>query len=364
MALQKSYTIKLYDSDGLTIKKVIERDLKDSPPQFRSRINGGLGELSLDLNLPFDDFDEGNSIDFMNIVDVYCVDALNPRGRRIYRGFLSQYESYIESGREGVRITALGLNSLLTRSYYKSGSNYTVTHSSQDPEAIAKAIITHFNSIFGGGLIYYSGSTTAVGTTVSISFVDQKWSDAMRKTLEMSPGHWWSIDADGLFSFQPRPSSATHAFTIGKDIASFSCLKSCETVVNDVQVRWQSGSADDDDATSQAQFGTGSTPTGKFSNVISASDITSSQGATQRAAKEINDNKDEKIKATLVVTSEYDLESIKVGHTCKMMNYKKDSGLFGENMLIVGLSYNGQTCTLELEEQNSDFGLTLDNFVS
>ncbi len=62
---------------------------------------------------------------------------------------MSKYDTYIEQdGSEGVRMTCLGLVSLLAASYYKNGSSFTVTHSTVDPETIGRAIIDHVNSIF------------------------------------------------------------------------------------------------------------------------------------------------------------------------------------------------------------------------
>src|SRR5437879_602488 len=125
MALQKQFTAKLFAADGTTLRKNIAPNVLKQSPQFNSRINGGLGELVLDLNLPFDDFDEGVSIDYMNIVDLYAIDADHPRGRRIYRGYISRYEPYIEGSDQGVKVTCLGLASLLTHAYYTTTTHTT-----------------------------------------------------------------------------------------------------------------------------------------------------------------------------------------------------------------------------------------------
>jgi len=73
--MQKSYNVQVYDQDGVTALRTIPAKQIKNEISFSSRINAGLGQLVLDLNLPFDDFDEGASIDYMNIVDVYAVDS-------------------------------------------------------------------------------------------------------------------------------------------------------------------------------------------------------------------------------------------------------------------------------------------------
>src|SRR5436305_12569277 len=130
----------------------------------------------LDLNTPWDNFDT-SVVSPMNLVKLYAVviddAALTQTSTLIYSGYLSRAEPYLDaSGDAGVRVTLLGLGSLLSRSYYKD-ADFTVVHSGQDPQDIGKAIIDAFNGVYGGSLIGYSGTTSTVGTNVSVTFTDQ-----------------------------------------------------------------------------------------------------------------------------------------------------------------------------------------------
>src|SRR3990167_7630847 len=279
MSLQKEYTVQVYDQDGTTFLKSYsmgDDSLKNSP-SFSSQINGGYGECILDLDVAFDSFSEGTNINFMNIVKIYAVDTTNVRGRLIYTGFISKYTPYIDSkSEEGVRVTVLGMVSALALSYYKNGTNFAVTHSAQDPETIGRAIVDHYNTIYSGSLLSYDGdSTDAVGANVSFVFTDQKWIDALKKTGELAgTDWWWKIDETGKYWLKAKPSSATHVFTIGKDIVTISATKDSEKVVNDVQVRRTGGTATNyTDATSQATYGSGSPATGKRTKIISDTSI-------------------------------------------------------------------------------------------
>lgn len=368
MALQKQYSVKLYDQDGTTLKKIVAPNEVKNFPAFRDRINGGQGECVLDLDLPWDNFGEGTDIDFMHIGKVYEHDADNPRGRLIYAGFLSRYEPYIQSGGiEGVRVTLLGLISLLGFSYYKNGSNFSVTHTSVDPNAIARAVIDHFNTIYGGALLSWTaGSTPVVGTNVTFTFTDQRWLDAITKTCQLAGTDWWyHVDETGLFSMKQKPGTASHTFTIGKDVESISAKKDSEGVINDVQVRRSGGTATNySDSGSQAAFGTGNPATGKRSKIVSDTSISDATTADQRGNKEIADNEDEKIRVSAKINVKYDIESVKIGQTCKFRNFRKASSFFSDNMLIVGLAYSGEYVSLELEEQNEDFGRELESYVN
>lgn len=366
MALQRDYQVKVYSNDNVTFLGSINLSKEKAPPVFRSKIGGGQGECVIDLNLPFDDFGEGTTIKFMNFVELWVTDSANPLGRRIYKGYISRYEPYIDPNGEGVKVTCLGIASLLTRSYYGSTPVYSVTQTATDPETIAKAIIDNFNSAYSGSLISYAGTTTAVGSNVSKVFNQRKWSDALNDTVDLATtGYWWHIDQNGYFYFQPKPSTVTHTFTIGRDVDSLHAPKDAESIVNDVAATWQSGSVTATDPTSQATYGTGSPATGRMTKLVSDTTITSVGGANNLAAKEVADNKDAIVSCRIVVNTNYDLESIRPGQTCRIVNFKLASTFFGTNALqIVTMSYNGDTVELELGETHANFGIQLAKFVN
>lgn len=377
MSVQKLYAAKVFDQDGTTfLSNLTTGHPADSTlphlknvPTFRSRINGGLGECVLDLHYPFDAFD-ADVVNFLNIVEIHASkvdeDSMTTVSDQIYKGFCSRIEPYSEGSSEGVRMTLLGLGSLTTASFYKTGGNLEVSHGLQDPETIGRAIITHFNTVYGGSLLSYSDDTTDnVGQNVSVTFTDQKWFDCLRKVGELAgTGWWWKIDELGLYWLKAKPSSPTHQFTIGREIASITATKDAEGVVNDLYVRRSGGTETTySDATSQVTYGTGSPATGKRSKTITDSSLDTEAAADARGEKEIEDNKDAKLRAILTLNQKYDLESVKVGETCIILNHDLPVSFLPQNLLIVGLTYLGDSMTVELEGVDSDLGLALEGFV-
>lgn len=360
MQQNKRFTIKIYDTDGTTIIQTLQPSVLKSAPSFSSQINGGFGQCVLDLNLPFDDFGEGTDIDFMYIVKIYVGDMANPLGRLVYTGFISAYQPYIEASKSGVKVTVLGLVSLLSFAYYKNGSSYTVAHSTVDPAVIMKAIIDHFNSVYPGSFLGYDGSGTTVdtvGVNVTYTFTEKKWLDALKDAFKtVDPGWWWAIDKSGQFYLKEKPATATHKFTIGKDIESITVDKSAENVKNKVRVKYNGNTADDDDATSIARFGTREA-------IVSQDQVQNGATASQLAVQEVEDNKVEKIKAKIVINLNYDLESIQVGDTCKILNLNSAQQTFNDNMQIVSVAYSFDKVTIELEEQTK-FSIELQKFIS
>ena len=317
--MRKAYTIKIYGLDGAYIK-TINPTLVTNEITFFSQINSGQGQCMLDLALPFDDFDEGNSIKAMNIVKIYESDDVNsPTPRLIFTGFISQYTPYFDGAREGVKLTLLGLATLLSYAYYKSGGNFTVNHSAVDPAAIMKAVIADFDADFPGLIDALSGTVDDVGENVTYSFVDQKRLDAIKKAFDLAgPGRYWYIGADGKLYFKAKPTTATHRFTLGYDAARGEILKNSEQIINKFQLRWNTsyGSTSNfSDAASIAKYGI-------HEKIQNDERITTLATAEQRGNQQIVDFKDVKLQARLHVNANYDIESIKPGDTCSIINAK------------------------------------------
>lgn len=347
----KKFTIKIYQSDGSTFLKAFDNSMIKNDISFISRANGGLGELVLDVNLPFDEKD--SSIDFMNVVKVYMSNEDNPKGKLIYTGFISRFTPYFTAGNEGVRVTVLGLVSLLAYAYYKTaGGSFTVSHSSVDVKDILEDIIDRFQAVYSSVISYTPTSIATVGTNVSYDFVKKKWREAVDEAFGLTGGgYYWFLDQEGVFNLKLKPSTATHTFTIGKDIESFTINTDSEPIVNDVTLDYNGGSATSSDATSISNYGTRE----EYINDQNISDATT---AGEKADFEVSEGKDTKIKAQLAINENYDLESIQAGDTCKVQNIKKGSNIFSSNMTISGVHYMTDRVLLTLEDY-TNFGTTL-----
>ena len=275
MDVQKHYSVRMYDREGVYVRTLKPQDIENYPPRFTSVINGGFGEHVIELrgdDWKFNDFGEGDVIDFNNYIEIYAVkleDGVQSE-TLIYGGFLSRYEAYIEGSQEGIRLTFLGWVSLLSKAYYMNGASYTVTHTGDDPGTIISDVITHINTVFGGSHIGV-GDVDLVGTTVDAEYEDKKHLSVITDAALLAPaGWWWHVDASGDVYFKAKPVSADHRFTVGRDVINLSVVKDGENIVNDTQVRYTGAATyEADDATSQETFGLGSpTPSWNHSSII------------------------------------------------------------------------------------------------
>lgn len=361
--MDKKFAIKIYDPTGADLIKTYTHETVKNPITFTERMNAGQGECVLDLELPFDDFGEGSIVDFMNVVRIQAIivdDALEQTQPVIYTGFMSKYEPYLdESGGEGVRVTLLGVWSLASFIYYKD-ADYTVPHTAADPTDIIKAIVDYFQSTSYGTLLTYAGGhMDDTGESVDITFEDKKCADAIMEAAKLvPPGWWWKNDETGEMWLQDKPATPTHTFTIGKDIESLKAPKNSEKVINDVLVRWDGGTSTDSDGTSQTSYG-------KRETIISDTQLKDANAGSNRAVKEVDDNKDNKINIEIAVNDKYEngIESIKPGHTCRIKHYKNESTFFGDNMQIIQVQYSPTGVKLTLEEHGADFGVELAGLV-
>ena len=343
--MQKTYVYKVYENDGTTLLKTWEDNVVVSVPSFSSQLRGGFSNCSLRLKLPFDDFDEGTTIQYGNIVKIYEVDANNINGRIIYTGFISQYNPFFDANKEGVNIELLGLVSLLTRDYYKNGATFAVTETAQDPKDIFENIIDQANGVLPGTPFSYSGaSIPTTGLSVTYTYTARSWIDALQDTYTLvGAGYYWYVGADGVVYLKQKPSTATHIFTIGKDVSALSVVKNGESMVNDSTVDYNGGTATDSDATSQTNFG-------KHSRYTDDQNTTDATTAGNIATAQVDDNKDLKISATIRINDLYDIENVKVGDTCKIRNLSSGSTTFTDNMQIVKIAYTPTYIDIQLEE--------------
>ncbi len=360
--MNKNYNIKVFDKDG-NFLSVVDGSKRISKIRFSEIINGGQRELNIDLKYDFDNHPDYFSP--FNFIRVYAVTSNYPKGTLIYSGWISK----VIGLKDGIRVTALGLASMLNLSLYKDGSLFDVEKMNEDPATIVNDIISTFQAEYPPTSGYEwigtdevtgirsGGNVDTVGTTVNFTFQKMTWLRAMAKCVELAGGTWfWYVDKGGDVYFREKPSTPTHKFTIDKDIQDFNIPHSIEKIVNDVTVAYDVGIVRSFNSTSVNTYGRREI----YIDESSSSDSTSAQ---QIADQKIAEGKDRKVATTLVINNAYNIETIRAGDTCRVMNYRKDSDILIDNMLIIQADYSEDTIKLRLEEQGLDFGGTLQSFV-
>ena len=361
--MNKNYNIKIYDKDG-TFLSTVDSSRRKNKIRFSEIINGGQQELNLDLKYDFDNY-PSYFVPF-NFIRVYAVTSASPKGTLLYSGWISKVTGLTD----GIQVTSLGLASMFNLSLYKDGSNFDVAKTDEDPATIVNDIIATFQAEYPPSSGYEwigtdevigirtGGHVDTVGTTVNFTFKKMTWLRAMQKCVELAGGTWfWYVDKGGDVYFREKPSTPTHKFTIDKDVQDFNIPHSIEQITNDVTVAYSGGTVQSFDSTSINNYG-------KREIYVDESSSSDSGSAQQIADQKVAEGKDRKVATTLVINNAYDIETIRAGDTCQVMNYRKDSNILIDNMLIVQADYAEDTIKLRLEEQGLDFGGTLQKFVT
>jgi len=209
---------------------------------------------------------------------------------------------------------------------------------SMDPSSIFETIIDYYRSD-GGTINYTTDSIEDTETTVSYTFNCVTVKEALDKGIELTPANWyWFVDANNILSLKlSSMTTATHTFSIGKQISYMETWRRAEDLVNRVYfVGGDTGGGvilyrmNDNDASVSAY--------GIRAEKKVDQRVTTTTTADIMANRTINSKKDPEIRTTLIVIDNngsdpllgYDIESIKPGDT----------------MIIRNLQYGAKTITL------------------
>lgn len=211
--------------------------------------------------------------------------------------------------------------------YARSGAT-AIRYKAQDPSNILKDLLDRFTqSSVGGKLDYSTGTVDATSTSVDYLFESVTYQEAFKKIVELCPVGWYlRVGADDIVYLKNKSSTADHNFVLGKHIAEFIPEKRIENIINTIY--FYGG----DPGTGNRLFKkyTRSSSISSYGVVaVRISDEKVLDTATMDIiAGRILDNFDSpEIRIVLKVIDDnneqsmgYDIESIKVGQTCKIFN--------------------------------------------
>lgn len=327
MISNKKYNFKVYSGTGQYISTWLE---VVNDPSFRTVINGGYVEMVCRLARKTVDFGEQSDVALGNEVQLWCFDDDEPSGVKVFSGFISRYEPVNDGPREYIDVHILGWHTRMSQFVLEDSLGSTgVSYNSTDPGKIAEDIIDK-GQLNGLPIAWTEDTLQKTGTVVSYNFKANTLQECMDKVLELSPYGWyWWVDADKNFNLHPKQDDAIHTLTIGKEIFYIQPQKRIENIVN--RVYFIGGVPDGE---TEAIFGRYERPAsiqnyGLWSKKVSDQRVTT-QATMDVIANTILDRQQEiEIRTVIRVKDNgfdrdngYDIESIKIGDTCKIRNYQ------------------------------------------
>jgi len=358
------FLYKIYNRSGNFVK--ILNDVVNTP-EFTYSINGGLGEVVLELDRKVGDYGEGSDLDLNYKLEIYLNDDYN-ENTLIYTGYLTAFEPILKGGRESVRAIFLPNIAKLNNEFYRSGTSvkddFNITHTDTRVGEIFKAILTNHRNLVSTMYISNDFSDIDAGNetdVITIEFKKLKHIDAI-KLLEkyLGDGWFWYIDSAGKCHLKKTSDEPDHLFIFGKHITEFEGYKHIEDVINSYFI-WngeKTGNVVDNyysDATSQAAYDA-------ISEILIDSGIVSDSMSDIIGNAKIAKSKDPKRKVKMVISGkDYDIASIKPGDTCKILNIDANQTIFENNMVIYQILYRANGVEISLMDVDTKPILTTEN---
>jgi hypothetical protein len=361
----KRLTVKVYDKAGTTFKGTYGQL---STYSFSSTINGGVGELNLQLPRTFDEYNSDNTVNLLDEVQIWVQDkdTVGTSGVRIYSGYISRISTGYSEGRDFVQVSCLGYVSRLARSLDWNGTTLQVARNSQDPADMVMDIIDKYQINNDNSRITYTAGTSVVdcGFTVTYQSDSKSCLESIEKVRELAgSNYYWNVDANNLLSFKAFSTTADHTFTIGREISSFRKEVNIDDLVNTV-LFWNGLQEDDTNFISKRYYsGTSRTAYWESFSKNTDSRITTTATADKFGDAFVEANKDPNVLLEFTLKDNnfgigYDIESVKCGQTCKILN-TADTDLVGVVFTITRITYTPEQVSIICEDKRSLTGRRL-----
>ena len=380
---QKNYQLKIFAHDTYGNSAVPESAIADARIfSYSQKLNAGMGVLQFQLERTIQDWNTAGDIEKNKVVELWVNDIDTSDYVRVYVGYVSDIQFLESRDKRTMDVTCLGFVSRLSRDILKNGTQTTLygdtttglstgsPSTSADPSLIFKAIVDRLRNSADGNidfLNYGSAPNETVEDTdlaIETTFKQNTYLEALEECRKLAPANWfWNLDENNNFHFKRKPSKATHNFSFG-NISILRVNDTMRDVINGVLLF-------DNDATyryledsnSVANYGRrierrivpnadDTEAMDKVANSILG------EFSQPRAIIQITVSDNNEGEATGGgVTAGYDIESIKVGETCRISGINEVAGvLLSDNMTILNVETQPTKAILDVEVRHKQIG--------
>ena len=351
MAKAARFFAKVYSSNGVTFRRILDSGILLSVPRIVREVNKPAGEIVLDLALPWDNFGYGSTINLFDLVKVYIVNDANPGGLLIYQGHIIEANAMYDSTNNHVSLRIFPIDALIGNAFWV-GTAYTVSYASADVDTMFSDAIDDLNSVHGS---FFSKNLGNPALSVSVNFVQKTHLEVLGSAFDFLDATWfWRVRPNGQIDLQQFSDiTATHTLALGKNVDSIQTGKSILDMKNLVRLGWGSGPtyAVYSDVTSQSAYG-------HRDEALSDSGIQNSGSADSKGSGEVARLKNPFTKTQIIVNANYAIETILPGDTVKISNVTAGASsiLSGQVLRVQRVEYDGCLAVLHLADILDNFG--------
>lgn len=331
------YDIKVYTKEWTYIRtinpNVIMNDIS-----FSSTTNWWLGELDLMLWIYFRD----TTYICWELVKVFLFNERYKQGKQIYMWYISRISRIMDTNKWYVKLTVLGIASLLNNVLYSGNFSGTVS-------SILTNIISSFNGKYPWSLITIWWIDTYPGT-LNIEFKEWTTCKSAINMINEICNYYWFVDSEWKFWFKDKNNTTTHILTNEVNVESLTVTTSIESVVNSIYVQIKNWSIKQyQSATSQNTYWIKE----RFDNQTSIADVTTQDDYWNNYIANYEEAKDD---SSIVVNDLYDIESIKPWDKIDVVNLWFEL----RGLIIEKVKYTPARVTLSLEDNETIWGVIND----
>jgi hypothetical protein len=371
----KQYRLRILDKAG---------NFLGSPPEFniqgfRKIINGGQGDLKIDLPWTFDQgYTSPLTVNF-NRTELYCIDGDTDRnGVLVHSGYINEVNPHFDGSTQGVTIVSRGHAARFSTIMLYDAAGQYVTLVTKSPAGLQDASSSPAASTIEGAvktmideyqlndpypIINYSGSSLATtGVSFTYTFPSMFTADAINAAMQSAPpGAYWYCNAANLFTLALIGTSADYTLAFGRQFNNWDDHIVMDGMVNHELVAYPEA------ATSQVLF-TDSTSSAQYGAWWETDNInyTDNGDATTYAKAVINSSNTPIRRLTVIVPDNnspnsnytnygYDIESLEPGKLVQTTNLPGGVQQAIPDLLqIQAVDYSPESATLELVKLSDD----------
>lgn len=324
------YEIKVFSKDWTYQTTINPNDVMNDI-SFTENTNGGQWQMNLLLALDFGD----TTFHWWEIIKVILYSERYKQGKQIYYWYVSQISRIYDINKWYIKLICLWIGSLLTKIMYTWNYEWTA-------EDLLTAIITKFNSEYSWNLITI-WTIDPYEWNIKLSFDNdttcQKAIDKIREICDF----FWFVDSEWVFVFKQKFNWTNHIVANQQAVENIELNYNIESMTNKLFLERKDWTIKNyEDSTSQNLYGIKE----KFL-LQSSLDTESTQDDFGNSY--INQYSMPKNASTIVVNSEYDIESVLPWDTITVVNTTYPI----KNLSIEKIKYTPNRITLTLEELES-----------
>ena len=321
------YTYKIFNKSWI-FKKTINVDLVKNEVSFSSQINGGLGNLEIEINekINTSEYQKGD------IVKIFLWLEL------IYSWFIDEIKKSA-SNYEEVVLSCVGYASRLTNILFKNGS-YTGNHNA-DPKVLVDDAVDYFNTLHN----ILTKDTESLWSHVNYDFDYTSCFKVIDDMVKVSENFFWYIGADGVVKFKEKPVISKNKFTFQKNVFTLEIEQT--EIVNRLFLQHSGGVKEYNDTASQTTYWV-------FEKKVTDTSLKNVASADLYAASFLAENSLPKDKIVVSVNNDYIYKTYFLHNemTLNMQEYTMNMEDLAEIKSIINVE-PGELCTI----RNIDYPL-------